>query len=65
MAGNHTPHNPNPIIEWPKCWSPNYTGPSLVGWNSQNQEDKRHKDLTYATQIAYIELTQLESNHGH
>ena len=60
MAGN-----PNPTIDWPECWSPKYTGPSLIGWNSQNQEDKRLKDITWATQIAYEELTQLENHNGH
>ena len=55
----------NHTIEWPKCWSTHYTGPSLIGWNTQNQEDKRLKDLTHATQIAYIELTQLENHNGH
>lgn len=58
-------YNPNPTIEWPKCWSPHYAGPSLIGWNSQNQEDKRLEDITYATQIAYEELTQLENHNGH
>ena len=58
-------YNPNPTIEWPECWSPHYTGPSLIGWNSQNQEDKRLKDLTHATQIAYIEITQLENHTEH
>ena len=58
-------YNPNPTIEWPKCWSPHYTGPSLIGWNTQNQEDKRLKDITRATQIAYEELTQLENHNGH
>ena len=58
-------YNPNPTIKWPKCWSPHYTGPSLIGWNSQNQEDKRLKDIQYATQIAYEELTQLENHNGH
>ena len=56
--------NPNHTIDWPKCWSPHYTAPSLIGWNSKNQQDKRHKDIQYATQIAYIELTQLE-NRNH
>ena len=58
-------YNPNPTIEWPKCWSLHYTGPSLIGWNTQNQEDKRLKDITWATQIAYEELTQLENHNGH
>ena len=57
-------HNPNHLIEWPECWSPHYTGPSLIGWNSQNLGDKRLKDLTAATQIAYEELTLLD-NHDH
>ena len=57
-------HDPNPTIEWPKCWSSHYTGPSLIGWNSQNLGDKRRQDLTAATKIAYEELTQLE-NHNH
>ena len=55
--------NPNHTIDWPKCWKPNYTGPSLVGWHSKNSEDVRLQDLTYATQIAYEELTLLE-NHN-
>ena len=58
-------YNPNPTIEWPKCWSPHYTGPSLIGWNTQNKEDKRLKDISYATQIAYIEITQLENHTEH
>ena len=58
-------YNPNPTIEWPECWSPHYTGPSLIGWNTQNQEDKRLKDISYATQIAYIEITKLENCNGH
>ena len=58
-------HNPNPAIEWPECWSPHYTDPSLIGWNSQNFGDKRHRDLTAATQIAYEELTRLENHNGH
>ena len=58
-------YNPNPTIEWPKCWSPHYTGPSLIEWNTQNQEDKRLKDISYATQIAYIEITKLENHNGH
>ena len=58
-------NNPNPTIEWPKCWSPHYTGPSLIGWNTQNQEDKRLQDIQYATQITYIEITELENHNGH
>ena len=58
-------YNPNPTIEWPKCWSPKYTGQSLIVWNTQNQEDKRLKDIQYATQIAYEEITQLENHNGH
>ena len=58
-------YNPNPTIEWPKCWSPKYTGPSLIGWNTQNQEDKRLQDIQYATQIAYIDITQLENHTEH
>ena len=57
-------HNPNHTINWPKCWKPNYTGPSLIGWHSENPEQGRLKDLTYATQIAYEELALLE-NHNH
>ena len=56
-------NNANHLIEWPKCWSPHYSDPPLIGWNSQNLGDKRLKDLTAATQIAYAELTQLE-NHS-
>ena len=58
-------HNPNPTIEWPKCWSPSYTGPSLIGWSSENSEERRLQDLTYATQIAHEELTLLENHSGH
>ena len=57
-------HNPNHTIAWPKCWKPHYTGPSLIGWSSENSEERRLQDLTYATQIAYEELTLLE-NHNH
>ena len=57
--------NPNHAIDWPKCWKPNYTGPSLVGWRSENPEERRLQDLTYATQIAYEELTLLENHNGH
>ena len=57
-------NNPNPAIAWPECWSSHYTGPSLIGWSSQNLGDKRLKDLTAATQIAYEELTRLE-NRNH
>ena len=57
-------HNPNHLIEWPERWSQHYTGPSLIGWSSENSEDRRMQDLTYATQIAYIEITDLE-NHNH
>ena len=56
-------HNPNPSIEWPERWSPSYTGPSLIEWSSENPEQQRLKDLTYATQIAYEELALLE-NHN-
>ena len=59
MSNNH----PNHLIEWPECWNPSYTGPSLIGWGSKGPEDKRIQDLTYATKIAYEELTQLENNN--
>ena len=59
-----TQNHPNHLIEWPKCWSPHYSDPPLIGWNSQNLGDKRLKDLTAATKIAYEELTQLEK-HNH
>ena len=71
MAGNHSSYNPNHTIEWPKCWSTGYTGLSLIGWNSENSEDRRMQDLTHATivaydtMVAYEELTQLENHNGH
>ena len=59
-------HNPNHTIEWPECWSPHYTGPSLIEQrNSKRSEEERRQDLTAATQIAYEELTQLENHNGH
>lgn len=59
-------NNPNHFIEWPKCWSPHYTAPSIIGWDSNADESKRKQDISYATQIAYNELTQLKKdNHGY
>ena len=59
-------NNPNHLIEWPKCWRPQCTKPAWAGWDSNADESKRKQDISYATQIAYMEITELEKdNHGH
>ena len=59
-------NNPNHFIEWPKCWSTKCTKPSIIGWDSNADESKRKLHISYATQIAYMEITEFEKdNHGH